>query len=120
MYTSNDGKAMIKNYNVKETIGKGSFGSVVKAISHPDNKVVAIKIIDTSKMSDPFLEQSLQTEIQVMKDMRSQNIVELFEVFKFNHYLYMVLEFCPDGDLEHFIMKKGGMLEEEESIAILK
>jgi serine/threonine protein kinase len=50
MYTSNDGKAMIKNYNVKETIGKGSFGSVVKAISQPDNKIVAIKIIDTSKM----------------------------------------------------------------------
>jgi hypothetical protein len=32
----------------------------------------------------------------------------------------MVLEFCPDGDLEHFIHKKGGMLEEDEAISILK
>jgi serine/threonine protein kinase len=50
MYTSNDGKPMIKNYLVRETLGKGSFGTVVKAISQPDQKVVAIKIMDTSKM----------------------------------------------------------------------
>jgi serine/threonine protein kinase len=55
-----------------------------------------------------------------MKDVECENIVQMYDVIFTDDYTYLVLEYCPDGDLSKYIIKKGGMLEEIEAIGILK
>ena len=38
--------------------------------------------------------------------MNHPNIVKLFNVARTSNYLYMFLEFCNDGDLKEYMMKK--------------
>ena len=62
-------------------------------------------------ISDPFLIKSLKTEIDVMKSLKSENVVKYNYIYKKRMYdviyetkmTYIVLELCPDGDLDKFI-----------------
>lgn len=54
-------------YTLKEKIGKGSFGQVVKAYDNTENKDVAIKIIKSKK---PFTLQA-RTEIELLEQLKS-------------------------------------------------
>ncbi len=47
--------------------------------------------------------KSLKNEIEVMKSLKSQHVVRMFDVLEDATTYYIVLEFCADGDLEHFI-----------------
>jgi hypothetical protein len=73
-YIVNSGEMFFGRYVIKERIGKGSFGQVVRAVDTESNKDVAIKIIKSKK---PFLMQA-KTEIELLtqlcdKDSEDQN-----------------------------------------------
>jgi len=81
-YIITNGEMFFGRYVIKERIGKGSFGQVVRAIDTESNKDVAIKIIKSKK---PFLMQA-KTEIELLlqlcdKDVEDQNNIGTF------HYL---------------------------------
>jgi serine/threonine protein kinase len=48
---------------------------------------------------------ALMTEIGVMKELKSENIVHLYDVVKTPPTTFMVLELCADGDLEGLLKK---------------
>ena len=56
-------------YKLKERIGKGSFGQVVRALDLSDNVDVAIKIIKSKK---PFLMQA-KTEIELLNHLNEKD-----------------------------------------------
>jgi serine/threonine protein kinase len=41
-----------------------------------------------------------------MKALKSQHVVRMYDFIEDSANYYIVLEFCPDGDLDHFINKK--------------
>lgn len=61
-YIVTSGEMIYGRYVIKERIGKGSFGQVVRAVDSQTNKDVAIKIIKSKK---PFLLQA-KTEIELL------------------------------------------------------
>ena len=61
-YIVTGGELFYSHYVIKERIGKGSFGQVVRAVDTRTNKDVAIKIIKSKK---PFLLQA-KTEIELL------------------------------------------------------
>ena len=61
-YIINPGEVFYNRYKIKERIGKGSFGQVVRAEDLETNQEVAIKIIKSKK---PFLMQA-KTEIELL------------------------------------------------------
>ncbi|CAD5120535.1 DgyrCDS9100 [Dimorphilus gyrociliatus] len=81
-------------YEVESTIGKGSFGQVVKAYDRVQQESVAIKIIKNKK---PFLNQAL-VEIKLLEmmnncDKKNQNyIVRLKSNFYHRNHLCIVFE----------------------------
>lgn len=91
-------------------LGEGSFGKVYKGKNVKTNEIVAIKCMDMSAFTDKFMLDSLKNEINVMKQLKSDNVVKLFDVLQDNKYTYIILEFCPDGDLNKFIKKNQGSL----------
>ena len=43
----------------------------------------------------------------------------MYDVISTKEITYIILEFCPEGDLDKFIRKNGGILEEKKAIDIL-
>jgi len=82
---------VIHGYQIKERIGKGSFGQVVRALD-ASNQEVAIKIIKSKK---PFLMQA-KTEIELLevlsKGSDTHNIVNLREHFLYKSHQCLVFE----------------------------
>lgn len=78
-YIFTQGEMFYNRYKVKERIGKGSFGQVVRAEDTESHREVAIKIIKSKK---PFLMQA-KTEIELLthlweKDPEDQHNIGMY------------------------------------------
>jgi serine kinase len=88
-------------------LGMGHYSKVYKAFQ--DNREVAVKIVKLNEVSEEFLKRFIPREKECWSKLRHRNICELFACLgceEFN-YLYMVMEYCPNGDLLSYIQKKG-------------
>jgi serine/threonine protein kinase len=88
-------------------IGKGSFSRVYKGykVGLPD-KLYAIK-----KMEYDPDNQRLKQEIEVMKNISHPNIIKLYDVIYEEDSMYLILEYCKNGDLSKYL--KNRPLKEE-------
>lgn len=81
-------------YEVLKVIGKGSFGSVVKAFDHKAQLHVALKIIRNEKR---FHRQAAE-EIRILEHLRKQdkenafNIIHMLEHFQFRNHMCITFE----------------------------
>jgi len=81
-------------YEVLKVIGKGSFGSVVKAYDHKAQLHVALKIIRNEKR---FHRQAAE-EIRILEHLRKQdkenayNIIHMLEHFQFRNHMCITFE----------------------------
>lgn len=96
----------MENYEIKERLGRGSFGKVAMAIRKKDNRVVAIKEVDYSNML-PQQKQWLVNEVNFLKTIHNEHIVRYIDriVDRENQIIYLVMEYCEQGDLQNFIRK---------------
>ncbi|KAL0487684.1 hypothetical protein AKO1_008749 [Acrasis kona] len=81
-------------YTVQESMGKGSFGVVVKAFDRVNQELVAVKII---KNKNTFYAQA-KIEIQILQDLNAKdknnkyNIVQFKQMFQWRNHLCIVFE----------------------------
>lgn len=105
----------IENYDLKRVIGsvfqkdlnlKGSFAKVYLGIHQQTNKEYAIKEMDISpqKTDDGRLDL-FKREIDTLTNLNHPNIIRLHEKFDKNNYLYLVFDYCSQGDLEKYMRK---------------
>lgn len=103
----------IGDYIVKETLGEGAFGKVKLGIHIPTNEKVAIKILNKKKMLELSGDiTKIQKEINILKKMRHKNIIQLYEILESKSNLFLVMEYCPKGELFDFIVKKKKLNEQ--------
>eukprot|EP00906_Rhabdomonas_costata_P036151 RCo050739 len=92
-YVAQPGEEIADRYLVQETLGKGSFGVVVKAHDRKRDEVVAVKLI---KNKVQFFQQAkVETEILTRLNSLSKdehNIVKLKKVFVWKEHLCLVFE----------------------------
>lgn len=103
-------------------LGEGSYGKVYRATSLMDPKrVVAVKIINKRGM-DFFTIRSLEQEIYLLNKVDHPHISRYYETYDEANYLYMVMEFCPGGDLYDKLLDDypDGMSERHASEIIYK
>eukprot|EP00559_Dactyliosolen_fragilissimus_P006108 CAMPEP_0184872926 /NCGR_PEP_ID=MMETSP0580-20130426/41560_1 /TAXON_ID=1118495 /ORGANISM="Dactyliosolen fragilissimus" /LENGTH=410 /DNA_ID=CAMNT_0027375779 /DNA_START=567 /DNA_END=1796 /DNA_ORIENTATION=+ len=93
-YILTDGETFNKRYIIKERIGKGSFGQVVRAIDTKTHKNVAIKIIKSKRA----FQVQARTEIELLSLFRDKdrddrnNIVQLLTQFMYKNHQCLVFE----------------------------
>ncbi|CAL8067961.1 unnamed protein product [Calicophoron daubneyi] len=81
-------------FEILETLGKGSFGRVVRAIDHRSGDAVAVKIIRNKKR----FHQQAQVEVAVLEDLKKadanfqHNVVHIREHFVFRNHLCIVFD----------------------------
>ena len=105
----------IKNYQFKlrHVLGEGSFGKVYEGTDMNTKLKVAIKMIDSNLFqNDKYLQKSLIAEIEILKRFNHKNIVKFIDIVQTDEALYIITEFCIDGDLK-FYMKSNPNLSEE-------
>ncbi|XP_065191553.1 dual specificity tyrosine-phosphorylation-regulated kinase mbk-2-like isoform X2 [Sycon ciliatum] len=81
-------------FEIKEVLGKGSFGHVVKALDHRTNHYVAIKIIRNKRR----FHQQAQVELKILGNLNRKdkegayNIIRMEDSFHFRNHLCIVFE----------------------------
>ncbi|MCI4380270.1 hypothetical protein PGIGA_G00237890 [Pangasianodon gigas] len=98
-------------YELDRTLGKGHF-AVVKLARHVfTGQLVAVKIIDKTKLDSLAMGHLLQ-EVRCMKLVQHPNVVRLYEVIDTHTKLYLILELGDGGDLYDYILRhEGGVAE---------
>jgi serine/threonine-protein kinase ULK/ATG1 len=97
-------------YVLDKKIGAGQFGDVFKGYSKVDGTDVAIKTIRRDRVKGTkYLNfigkftELLDNEIQVLKACKNNNIIRLIDIKKTVNNIYLILEFCNEGDLGAYI-----------------
>lgn len=112
----------IGNYVLESELGAGQFGKVFKAKDKTTGTYYAVKRIDKRKInSNPLLPKLLSTEIKIMQEIEHPNVLHLFDYIESATHYYLVLTFCNQGDLEHYMKTRGlKYFEEDEAIGLLQ
>ena len=104
------------NYNsfeILELIGEGSFGKVYKVKQKNTNNIYAMKVLNKSYLIKKKLLRYAITECNVLKQSDCPFIIKLHYSFQTPENLYMILDYCPIGDLSYQILLN--LFEEDEA-----
>lgn len=87
-------------------IGKGAFGSVYKVRRHDDKNVYASKVISKSMIIKKNLVDQIRLETEIQYKLNHPNILKLYDHYEDDKNIYLVLEYCPKGQLYELLQKK--------------
>ena len=87
-------------YTVQGVLGRGGMGIVYKAHQLKANRVVALKMILTSKHASVQDQIRFQIEAEAVARLQHPNIVQLHEVGEQDGMPFFSLEFCEGGSLD--------------------
>ena len=117
-----ESKFKLENFEILMSLGKGSFGSVFKVRSKLNNKIYVMKVIDLNLIQekDPSGNSLRRTlnESNFLLSLSFPHIIKYYQNFQENGFLYIILEYVPNGDLQKLIKMKSILKEkfEEEEI----
>ncbi|XP_014428770.1 maternal embryonic leucine zipper kinase isoform X2 [Pelodiscus sinensis] len=111
---ADDYEEILKYYELYETVGTGGFAKVKLGRHLLTGEKVAIKIMDKLALGDDL--PRVKVEIDAMKNLSHQHICRLYHVIETSKKIFMVLEYCPGGELFDYIISKDRLSEEEARI----
>ncbi|NWW24128.1 NEK3 kinase, partial [Falcunculus frontatus] len=104
----------MEGYNVLKVLGEGSFGRALLVHHRISDQKYVMKEIRLP-MSSSGIENSRKEAVLLAK-MKHSNIVAFKESFETDGHLYIVMEYCDNGDLMQKIKHQGGNLFPEDTI----
>lgn len=108
-----EAQSPLTQYQMIKKIGAGSFSTVHHAVHVPTNREVALKAVDKNLSSL----ETVATEIAAMRRLQGHpHIVQLYDVFEDDRFVYMALEYCPNGNLHDYLVSKGRLSEEHARV----
>ena len=106
-------KLNIRDFESLAIIGKGAFGEVRVCRYKQTNEIVAIKKMRKDEMYKKNQILHVRAERDVLSEAKIPWIVELRYSFQDEVYLYLVMEYCPGGDLMSLLINKDILTEDE-------
>ncbi|XP_068448064.1 maternal embryonic leucine zipper kinase [Clinocottus analis] len=103
-----------KYYEVYETIGSGGFAKVKLGRHILSGEKVAIKIMNKKDLGVDL--PRVKLEIEAMKNLSHQHVCRLYQVIETSTQIFMVLEYCPGGELFDYIIAKDRLSEKETRV----
>ena len=103
----------LSDYEIKETIGKGTFSIVKLGINKATNEKVAIKILKKKKMQRKKDKSRLDREISILKRLHHINVIKIHKITEEIDNYYIVMEYCENGELFNYIVAHQRLSEEE-------
>ena len=100
-------------YTLRGTVGDGAFSVVKLAFNEELSQYYACKIVPKSRLSTHHLEKRFEVEIRINQQMHHPGIVGLVDILKDTLNYYVIMEFCPNGELFQYIVDHGRLTEDE-------
>lgn len=102
-----EGKIIHNDYMIYKKIGRGASADVYYSKQISTNNIFAIKMVNKSNINKKLIKY-LESEIELLKTTKHENIIKLHDHFIINNTLVcIVLEYCNCGDLSNFIKKRN-------------
>jgi len=110
-------------YEILTLLGQGAFAKVYKCQADEDNTdelshdAFAVKVVELQRLR--FLpdfekqQEMLHREVEILRDLRHEKIVNMLDFFMTEEHWYMVMELVCHGELFHLIKPNRGMRELE-------
>ncbi|RVE63719.1 hypothetical protein OJAV_G00139200 [Oryzias javanicus] len=99
----------MNSYHVLELAGEGSFGRVHKGRKRGSGQVVALKFMPKVGRTEKEL-RNLKREIEIMRNLKHPNIVQLFDSFETDTEVVVVTEYA-EGQLFQVLEDDGNLPE---------
>ena len=108
-------------------LGRGSYGIVrryekrdLPHLAHVPSGPLAVKAIEKRRVSTSATSvKHVMIEVAVLKHLKHENIIRMYDVVHTDDTIYMVMELCSGGELYHFIAENR-LLQPEQAAVILK
>ena len=94
-------------YELFAFIGKGGFAECYDVLSVQYNIHFACKVMSLKGKKGSLALKSFMNEINTLTNVIHPYIMPVYNTFTSNSYLYLILEYCPNGDLHDYVKKKG-------------
>ncbi|XP_078463131.1 testis-specific serine/threonine-protein kinase 6 [Lampetra planeri] len=106
-----DAKHILSRYGYRLgcTLGEGTYSKVKFATSEQHQRDVAIKVIDRRKLPPDFEEKFLPREVDLLRSLHHQNIVEVLQLIEgCRGYIFFVMELAQ-SDLLRLMQERGSL-----------
>ena len=104
----------LANYEMIKIIGEGTFGKVKLAKNIPTGELVAIKILEKSKIEDNDDLKCVTREIKFLKELNHINLISLYEIIETGRNYYIIMEYA-ENELFSYIVSNNYLSEEISS-----
>ncbi|PFX16796.1 serine/threonine-protein kinase H1-like [Stylophora pistillata] len=103
-----------EKYEIKALIGRGSFSRVVRVEHKETKQPYAIKMLKVRGGKNGF-----ESEVAVLRKVKHDYIVQLYEVFECPERIYLVMELATGGELLDRIVCRGSFTEHDATRVLI-
>jgi hypothetical protein len=100
----------IEGYETEGKLGQGAMGVVYRAHRKDDGKLVAIKVMLSRVAVDGRSRKQFNREIDVIRQLRHEHIVEFIDDGCAGSAFYFIQEFCEGGSVDRLMQLYHGKL----------
>ncbi|KAJ2747346.1 serine/threonine protein kinase [Coemansia sp. BCRC 34301] len=105
-------KRAVDDFDFGDTLGEGSYSTVVEATERASGRVYAAKILDKRHIIKEKKIKYVNIERDILQALHHPFIVRLHYAFQDSQSLYFVIDLAANGELLSWIRKLGGLAEE--------
>ena len=96
----------VGKYKVTQRLGRGSMGTVYRAVDETLHRDVAIKVLNT-ELTDPDALRRFKAEAVAIARLNHPGIAKIFELFQHGDQWLMAIEFVQGETLEQLVGRSG-------------
>lgn len=89
-------EVFVQNYRIKEVLGRGGMGVVLKAFEPGLDRFVALKMITPQLASESWIRDRFAEEARTAASILHENVVTIFTIGKYQGVSFLVME-CVEG-----------------------
>ncbi|KAJ9146967.1 hypothetical protein P3X46_029179 [Hevea brasiliensis] len=111
-----------RRYVIGKLLGHGQFGYTYVATDKASGDRVAVKRIDKNKMLLPIAVEDVKREVRILRELAGhENVVQFYDAFEDDSYVYIVMELCEGGELlDRILAKKDSRYTEKDAAVVVR
>jgi NIMA (never in mitosis gene a)-related kinase len=104
----------METYDIIKKLGSGAYGKTYQVYEKSNKQVYCIKKVDLEHAGLTLDEAN--KEVILLQQLQHPNIIQIFDHFSDDKFLYIVMEFADGGDLQQKIKSQSSTPFEEDFI----
>ncbi|MDA0920150.1 MAG: serine/threonine-protein kinase [Planctomycetota bacterium] len=103
----------LKSFQLGETLGVGTVGTIRRAVDRANRREVALKILQPAVSQDEIIRRRFEREIEVLHKLTHPNVVACYDHGIDGDRLFYSMEIVRGGTLKDLLRKRGKLRIEE-------